>query len=114
MDRLAGDGQHTIADEMQEVKVKGRHQVEVRSPKGAVSLAVVELRYRRIHVLPPIGKQKRYPALTLTVIHAQERHTPKDRARIDWKLTTDLPVRSRADAIQMLDWYAMRWKVEMV
>ncbi|MPR31441.1 IS4 family transposase [Microvirga tunisiensis] len=113
VDRLAGDGQHTIADEMQEVKVKGRHQVEVRSPKGDASLAIVELRYRRIHVLPPIGKQKRYPALTLTIIHAQERHTPKDRARIDWKLITDLPVRSRADAIQMLDWYALRWKVEL-
>jgi len=114
VDRLAGDGQHTIADEMAEVKVKGRHQVEVRSPKGDVSLATVELKYRRIHILPPIGKQKRYPALSLTVIHAQERHPPKDRARIDWKLITDLPVRSRADAIQMLDWYALRWKVEMV
>jgi hypothetical protein len=113
VDRLAGDGQHTIADEMQEVRVKGLHQVEVRDPKGNVSLARVELKYRRIHVLPPIGKQKRYPALSLTVIHAQERHTPKDRARIDWKLITDLPVRSRADAIQMLDWYAMRWKVEL-
>lgn len=113
VDRLAGDGQHTIADEMMEVKVKGRHQVDVRSPKGAVSPAIVELKYRRIHVLPPIGKQKRYPALSLTVVHAQERHTPKDRARIDWKLITDLPVRSRADAIQMLDWYAMRWKVEL-
>jgi Transposase DNA-binding len=114
VDRLAGDGQHTMADEMQEVRVKGLHQVEVRGPKGHVSVATVELKYRRIHVLPPIGKQKRYPALTLTVIHAQERHTPKDRARIDWKLITDLPVRSRADAIQMLDWYALRWKVEMV
>jgi hypothetical protein len=113
VDRLAGDGQHTIADEMQEVRIKGLHQVEVRGPKGHVSLATVELKYRRIHVLPPIGKQKRYPALTLTVIHAQERHTPKDRARIDWKLITDLPVRSRADAIQMLDWYALRWKVEL-
>jgi hypothetical protein len=113
VDRLAGDGQHTIADEMTEVKVKGLHQVEVRGPKGDVSLASVDLRYRRIHVLPPIGKQKNYPALTLTVIHAQERDKPRDRARIDWKLITDLPVRSRADAIQMLDWYAMRWKVEL-
>jgi hypothetical protein len=79
-----------------------------------VSLAIVLLKYRRIHVLPPIGKQKSYPALTLTVIHAQEHHKLQDRARIDWKLITDLPVRSRADAIQMLDWYALRWKVEMV
>ncbi|WP_404295565.1 IS4 family transposase (plasmid) [Microvirga sp. RSM25] len=113
VDRPAGDGQHTIADEMQEVRVKGLQQVEVRGPKGHVSLATVELKYRRIHVLLPIGKRKRYPALTLTVIHAQERDKPRDRAQIDWKLITDLPVQSRADAIQILDWYALRWKVEL-
>ncbi len=31
---------------------------------------------------------------------------------IRWKLMTDLPVRSRAEAIEKLDWYAMRWKIE--
>ncbi len=31
---------------------------------------------------------------------------------IDWKLITNLPVRSRAEAIEKLDWYAMRWKIE--
>ncbi|WP_246230649.1 IS4/Tn5 family transposase DNA-binding protein [Bradyrhizobium cytisi] len=44
--------------------------------------------------LPPIGKQKRYPALTLTVIHAEERVTPKKRKKVEWKLITDLPVSS--------------------
>ncbi|MGY3146209.1 hypothetical protein ACVWYQ_003208 [Bradyrhizobium sp. USDA 3397] len=34
----------------------------------------------------PVGKQKKYPALTLTVIHAQERTTPKRRKTIEWKL----------------------------
>jgi hypothetical protein len=48
------------------------------------------IRYRKIRVLPPIGKQNRYPALTLTVIHAEERGTPKNRKKIDWKLITDL------------------------
>ena len=108
VDRLAGDGQHTIADELKKVKVKGRHRVEVRSPNGKVRQAVVELRYCRIQVLPPIGKQKRYPALSLTVIHARERRKPRDRERIDWKLITDLPVRSRAEAVEKL-----RWKVEL-
>ena len=113
VDRLAGDGQHTIADELKKVKVKGRHRVEVRSPNGKVRQAVVELRYCRIQVLPPIGKQKRYPALSLTVIHARERRKPRDRERIDWKLITDLPVRSRAEAVEKLRWYAVRWKVEL-
>ena len=79
---------------------------------SAVSEAVLELRYRRIRVLPPICKQKLYPELRLTVLHATERATPKDRDRIDWKLITDLPIRSRKDAVEKLRWYAMRWKIE--
>ena len=62
---------------------------------------------------PPIGKQKQYPPLDLTVLHAQERGKPKNRNRIDWKLITDLPVRTLKDAIEKLRWYALRWKIEM-
>ena len=113
VDRLAGDGDHTIADEMAEVAVKGLHRIEVRDSNGDPDEAVLEIRYRKIRILPPIGKQKRYPALTLTVIHAEERGTPKNRKKINWKLITDLPVSSRADAIEKLEWYALRWKIEV-
>lgn len=112
VDRLAGDGAHTIADEMSEVRVKGLHRIEVRDAKGDRSEAVLEIRYRRIRVWPPIGKQKRYPQTILHVIHAQERGTPKGRERIDWKLITDLPITSRAEAVEKLQWYATRWKIE--
>jgi hypothetical protein len=113
VDRLAGDGDHTIADEMEEVAVKGLHRINVRDSNGDPDEAVLEIRYRKIRVLPPIGKQKRYAALTLTVIHAEERGTPKNRKKIDWKLITDLPVGSRMGAIEKLEWYALRWKIEV-
>ena len=113
VDRLVGDGDHTIADEMDEVETKGLHRIEVRDNKGDLTKATLELKCRRVHVLPPIGKQKRYPALTLTVIHAEERGTPKNREKIKWKLITDLPVQSRKDVIEKLEWYAMRWKIEV-
>jgi hypothetical protein len=113
VDRLAGDGDHTISEEMDEAAVKGLHRIEVRDSNGDPEEAVLEIRYRRIRVLPPIGKQKRYPALTLTVIHADERGTPKNRKKIEWKLITDLPVQSRQDAIEKLKWYALRWKIEV-
>jgi hypothetical protein len=48
----------------------------------------------------------------LTVLHATERDPPKGRDRIDWNLVTDLPIRSRKDAVEKLNWYAMRWKIE--
>lgn len=37
------------------------------------------------------------------MIHAEERATPKNRKKIDWKLITDLPVQSRKDAIEKLE-----------
>ena len=98
---------------MRDVDVSGLHPVEVRDSKGNLDTAAVEIRYRRVHVLPPIGKQKRYPALTLTVLHAQEQEEPADRPRIDWKLITDLPVHSHDAAIEKLRWYALRWKIEV-
>jgi hypothetical protein len=97
---------------MKEARVQGLHRIQVRNKKGEISEATLEIRYRRIRVLPPIGKQKRYPNLGLTVLHEQERDTPVEREKIDWKLITDLPVQCRADAIEKLEWYAMRWKIE--
>jgi hypothetical protein len=97
---------------MEEVAIKGLHRIEVRDSKGDLDEAVVEVRYRRIRVLPPIGKQRRYPPLLLTVIHSEERGRPKNRPKIDWKLIIDLPVHSRKRAIEKLQWYALRWKIE--
>ena len=76
VDRLAGDVDHTVADEMREVRIQGLHRIEVRNRKGERSEAVVEIRYRRIKVLAPVAKQKLYPALELTVIHATEPTEP--------------------------------------
>jgi hypothetical protein len=112
VDRLASDGSRTIADEMKHVPVQGLHRIEVRNKQGKVSKTVLEVRYCRLVVLPPIGKQKQYPKLILTAIQAQERGKPLGRDRIDWKLLTDLPVRSRREAVEKLEWYAQRWKIE--
>jgi hypothetical protein len=112
-DRLAGDGDHKISEEMEEVAMKGLHRVDVRNEKGDPISVTLEIRTKRIHVLPPIGKQKRYPALDLTVIHATERGAPKGRKPIEWKLMTDMPARTRSQAIEKIDWYAMRWKIEV-
>lgn len=97
---------------MGEVQVNDLHRVVVGDGEGKQFEAVLELRYRRIDVLPPIGKQKQYLALSLTVIYATDRDAPEKRKAIEWKLITDLPVTSSQDAIEKLDWYAQRWKIE--
>ena len=73
---------------------------------GGTCRAELELRFARAQVPPPIGKQKRYPALDLTILHARETAEPQGRARLDWKLTTDLPVAGLDEAATMPRWYA--------
>ncbi|MCX8566027.1 MAG: hypothetical protein ON057_000754 [Glomeribacter sp. 1016415] len=52
VDRLAEDGTHTIEQEMNEVRIKGLHRITIRDSKGKESQVALELRYRRIKVLP--------------------------------------------------------------
>jgi hypothetical protein len=113
VDRLAGDGNHTVADEMKRVKISGPHRLDVRDADGKPDVAILEIKYKRIRLLPPIGKQKRYPPLEATIIYAYEQGRPKNRKRIDWKLITDLPVQSFREAVEKLQWYSLRWKIEL-
>ena len=78
--------------------------LEVRDRNGEPCHARLLVKYERVKVLPPVGKQRRYPELTLTVIHAIEQDTPPNREAIEWKLITDLPVDSLGAAIEKLDW----------
>ena len=112
VDRRAEDGERTVLEVMDAQRVKAVHRVQVMDAKGRSSIAVLEMKYHRLQVCPPIGKEQRYPPQTLTVIHATERGQSKDRAPIDWKLITNLPITSKAEAIEKLDWYALRWKIE--
>lgn len=42
----------------------------------------------------------------------QERDAPPQCLPLEWKLITNLPVRSKTEAVEKIDWYAMRWKIE--
>jgi hypothetical protein len=112
VDRRAEDGGQTVNDTMDEQRVKAVHRVEVRDAAGKPSIAVLEMKYHRMQVCPPIGKENRSSNLTLTVIHAMERGTPEDRDPIEWKLLTNLPVASKAAALKKLAWYALRRKIQ--
>ena len=112
VDRLAGQGGTTVARKMAREPIRGEHEVEVRDDHGRVSTARVALRFCRMTVHPPVAKQRRYPALSLTVVHADEQGAPVGRDPIRWRLLTDLPVDDLPAAVEKLDWYAMRWKLE--
>jgi hypothetical protein len=44
---------------------------------------------------------------------AQSHHRVPNRVNPSWKLVTNLPVRSRSQVLEKLQWYALRWKIEI-
>jgi hypothetical protein len=101
---------HRVFAQLSEAPWSGCHRVSFGAEKEAASLQV---KFTAVKTLPPIGKQKRYRPQVLTYIHASEVNPPSDRDPIDWKLVTNLPVNDVAAATEKLDWYALRWKVEV-
>ena len=112
VDRLAEDGGTTIAKVMAEVQSSGTHEVRFRDVQGKDHRAVPSVRHATMTVRPPIGKQRKYRHQDLQIIHAEELDPPEGRAPVIWKLITNLPVATHADAVHKLGWYALRWKIE--
>lgn len=112
VDRLAEDGKTTIAQVMAEVQSSGRHELRFRDSGGKRHRAVLAGKFATMTVRPPIGKQKQYAHQELQIIHAEDITPPADRPAIYWKLITNLPVGSHADAVHKLGWYARRWSIE--
>lgn len=112
VDRLAEDGGTTIAKVMAQVQSSGTHEVRFRDAQGKDHCAVLSVRHATMTVRPPIGKQRKYRHQDLQIIHAEELDPPEGRPPVFWKLITNLPVETHADAINKLEWYALRWKIE--
>lgn len=111
--RLADGGPETVAETIGRSPRRGLYRVAVRNRKGEPCEAVLKVRYWRIRLQAPRGKKKRYPELMVTVIEAREQEMPPDRNRIDWKPIIGLEAGSLDQAIEKVQWYALRWKIEV-
>lgn len=113
VDRLAMEGETTMEALMKQCPWMGGCKVRSRGKDGKPYEANLRIRFRRMTIQPPVGKEDRYEPHEFTIIHAIETTKPKGRERIEWKLITNLPVKTLRQAMEKLEWYAMRWKIEV-
>ena len=112
VDRLAQDGETTIAQVMAAIEPSGTHLVRFRDAAVQPQEARLSVKFASMTVRLPIGKQKRYEHQQLRIIHAAEIDPPDHRAPLLWKLITNLGVTSFAEAAHKLEWYTRRWSIE--
>ena len=92
---------------------QGVHQIRGRTKEGENYQSALKIKFEKLLIHPSVAKAKRYPAQEVTVNQATETSVSESRDRIFWKLLTNLPVKSMSEAIEKIEWYAMRWKIEM-
>jgi hypothetical protein len=76
--------------------------------------APVAVRWCPLTLCPPCHrKRERLPAVPLWVVQAVEELPPAETVPIEWLLLTTGAVRTVAEALECVDWYACRWGVEV-
>ena len=111
VDRMAGRGTTTLK-KMKRQSVQGWYEIEVPDSKGNLQPVKLAIRFCTMTVHPPVAKKNKYPSLNLSLVFAKEINPPKSREAIHWKLITNLEVNTFEAAIEKLDWYSQRWKIE--
>lgn len=114
-------GKINLQTRLNQISEKKEIIIEVPKKKnGTAREANIEIKY--MSGLIPIRSPSLYGSkkhdhkisdkVAVYVIRAKEINSPKGSEAIDWTLLTNIPVNSFEDAIEKIDWYKLRWKIE--
>jgi hypothetical protein len=92
-------------------------EVPVRQASRSMRTAHLEIRFGRVRLEPAKGQKKPVstevlPFLDVFAVWVHEPHAPKGIKPLEWMLLTDIEVNDAHDAIERLNWYKLRWRIE--
>lgn len=75
--------------------------------------AELAINYKEIEILrPESDNNSKLPSMKVTVVYAKEVSPPKGAEKIEWYITTTLPVLTHKDALDVIRIYKKRWRIE--
>jgi hypothetical protein len=102
----------------QTITVRGR-QTKVscekrgrRQPRQSRS-ATVAVRATTVTLRPPWRGDRKLPEVTANVVLVREMRPPKGDVAVEWLLLTDLPVETPEQVRQVIQYYCVRWMIEV-
>jgi hypothetical protein len=83
-----------------------------RQPRQSREAEVV-VRAARVTLRPPWRPDRKLPPVTVNVVLVSEVNPPPDDEPIEWLLLTDLPIDSVDQVRQIIQYYCVRWMIEI-
>jgi hypothetical protein len=81
------------------------------SPPRKARVAKVVIRAAEVGLCCPIQNGRRLPLMKINAVLVRETGRSKDD-RIEWLLLTTHPIRTRADVLEVVRTYTLRWRIE--
>ena len=91
-------------------RVDGKITMTYGPPRNA-RVANVVIRAAKVVVCWPQANGKRKPLMTINAVLVREKGRSKDD-RIEWLLLTTHPIQTRADVLEVVRAYTLRWRIE--
>jgi hypothetical protein len=124
--RCGQEGEQKIFEQVASLEPGGQVEVLVprksarakkgkRAPEPArkARTAVLTLRWQQVVINPPsYGPSHTHPPVLAWLLHAREEHAPANEKALEWFLLTTIDIDNVEIAIELLGYYAKRWRIE--
>jgi hypothetical protein len=76
--------------------------------------ATVQVRAASVTLRPPYRHDRKLPPVTVNVVLVRESNPPAGELPVEWILVTTLPIGTPEDARKIVEYYCVRWGIEIV
>lgn len=112
--RLIDDEHRKIEAKMNATPIVGEHVIKLENYKNRKDGTVfLDIKFQRVQLIVPIDKKKRFRDVSVTIIDAIEKNCSEEQEPIFWRLITNLEISTIGEAIEKVEWYNNRWKIEI-
>ena len=81
--------------------------------KRSARTAQIAVKFYKVNLVPPVAKSARCKPVEVYVVSAKEKNSNglKETELVNWKLLTDMPIETFEHALEVINWYQMRWNI---
>lgn len=109
-----GETYRKLQQEMDTAPLLGTRELELpRTPKRKARRATLEIRAQRVTLKAPYRKHTDLPTVEINAVSVREVNPPEGEEAIDWLLITSLPIGTKDEVLQVVDYYTGRWPIEI-
>ena len=107
----------TLYERIENTNADSIFKLKVRTTKNRKGRdTVLEIKYTKVKISKPLAHKSETAHVEMYAVEAKEKSNkvPKGEKPIHWVLITTHRVKTTSDALQIINWYSMRWQIELL